>query len=145
MFGLSNFPQTGVQSSAKGVRRRRTASSRRPFFRPSIEGLEVRIAPAATTTTTTLASDINPSVFGQTVTFTATVAAVAPGTGTPTVAAVAPGTGTPTGKVQFVIDGTNFGAPVALDTTGTASIGDSIPTSNGLFLAEKTTLGVRVG
>ena len=36
------------------------------------------------TTTTTLAASVNPSVFGQSVTFTATVAAVAPGSGTPT-------------------------------------------------------------
>jgi hypothetical protein len=35
-------------------------------------------------TTTGLASSVNPSVYGQTVTFTATVAAVAPGGGTPT-------------------------------------------------------------
>ena len=35
-------------------------------------------------TTTTLASSANPSVYGQSVTFTATVAAVAPGSGTPT-------------------------------------------------------------
>src|SRR5207253_1431361 len=33
---------------------------------------------------TALASSFNPSVFGQSVTFTATVAAVAPGAGTPT-------------------------------------------------------------
>src|SRR5206468_2322236 len=35
-------------------------------------------------TTTTLASSTNPSVFGQSVTFTATVAATVPGAGTPT-------------------------------------------------------------
>src|SRR5262249_38725691 len=35
-------------------------------------------------TTTTLASSASPSVLGRPVTFTATVAAVAPGTGTPT-------------------------------------------------------------
>jgi autotransporter-associated beta strand protein len=35
-------------------------------------------------TMTTLTSSINPSVFGQAVTFTATVAPVSPGTGTPT-------------------------------------------------------------
>ena len=35
-------------------------------------------------TTTSLASSLNPSVFGQSVTFTATVAAVSPGAGTPT-------------------------------------------------------------
>src|SRR5262249_58469792 len=35
-------------------------------------------------TRTTVVSSHNPSVFGQSVTFTATVAAVAPGSGTPT-------------------------------------------------------------
>jgi hypothetical protein len=35
-------------------------------------------------TTTAVASSTNPSIFGQSVTFTATVAAVAPGSGTPT-------------------------------------------------------------
>jgi hypothetical protein len=36
------------------------------------------------TTTTTVASSLNPSVYGQSVTFTATVTAKAPGSGTPT-------------------------------------------------------------
>jgi|GEM_PF-1187038 len=53
-------------------------------------------------TTTTVASSLNPSVFGQSVSFSATVATVAPGVGTPT------------GSVQFAIDGTNFGSPVTL-------------------------------
>ena len=35
-------------------------------------------------TTTALTSSVNPSKFGQSVTFTATVTAVAPGSGTPT-------------------------------------------------------------
>jgi hypothetical protein len=35
-------------------------------------------------TTTTLTSSLNPSMSGQSVTFTATVAATAPGSGTPT-------------------------------------------------------------
>jgi len=35
-------------------------------------------------TTTTVATSVNPSVYGQSVTFTATVAAVAPGSGAPT-------------------------------------------------------------
>src|SRR5207253_402671 len=35
-------------------------------------------------TTTAVASSANPSAFGQSVTFTATVAATAPGAGTPT-------------------------------------------------------------
>src|SRR5207237_10260234 len=48
-------------------------------------------------TTTAITSSGNPSCFGQAITFTATVSAVAPGSGTP------PGT------VQFRIDGNNFG------------------------------------
>jgi uncharacterized repeat protein (TIGR01451 family) len=53
-------------------------------------------------TTTTLTSSVNPSVYGQSVTFTATVSAVAPGAGTPI------------GTVQFLDNGTPMGAPVAL-------------------------------
>jgi len=44
-------------------------------------------------------ADINPSVFGQAVSFTATVTSTA---------------GTPTGVVQFTLNGGNLGAPVAL-------------------------------
>ncbi len=47
----------------------------------------------AATTSTTVSADHSPSVFGQSVTFTATVAA----TGN--------GSGTPTGQVQFALDG----------------------------------------
>jgi hypothetical protein len=54
------------------------------------------------TTTTSVASDTNPSVFGQAVTFTATVSTVAPGSGTAT------------GTVQFMDGGINLGAPVTL-------------------------------
>jgi hypothetical protein len=53
-------------------------------------------------TTTAVASSVNPSVFGQSVVFTATVAAVLPGTGTPT------------GTVQFQTNGVNFGSVVTL-------------------------------
>ena len=53
------------------------------------------------TTTTTLGASVNPSVAGQSVTFTATVAAVAPGSGLPS------------GTVIFVIDGVSQ-PPVAL-------------------------------
>jgi uncharacterized repeat protein (TIGR01451 family) len=51
---------------------------------------------------TAVSSSVNPSVFGQAVTFSATVAAVSPGAGTPT------------GTVQFKTNGVNFGSPVAL-------------------------------
>ncbi len=53
-------------------------------------------------TTTTVASSLNPSLINQSVTFTATVAPVAPATVTPT------------GTVQFKINGAAFGAPVVL-------------------------------
>ncbi|MGH7344719.1 MAG: Ig-like domain repeat protein [Candidatus Rokuibacteriota bacterium] len=63
-------------------------------------------------TTTTVTSSANPSVFGQGVGFTATVAADAPGAGTPG------------GSVQFKVDGSNFGAPVTL-MGGTATSGST--------------------
>src|SRR5262249_24017977 len=50
---------------------------------------------------TTVSSSLNPTLFGRSVTFTATVT----GTG-----------GTPTGTVQFIIDGSAFGAPVTLSS-----------------------------
>jgi uncharacterized protein (TIGR03437 family) len=62
-------------------------------------GFEYTVARASTTTVVT--SNVNPSVSGQPVTFTATVAAVAPGAGTPT------------GSVAFTVDGTPQ-APVTL-------------------------------
>ena len=48
---------------------------------------------------TAVGSSVNPSIYGQNVVFTATVSG---------------GSGTPTGSVQFQVDGTNLGAPVAL-------------------------------
>ena len=61
-------------------------------------------------TTTGVTSSVNPSAFGQSVTFTATVT---------------PGSGSgQTGTVQFVIDGSNFGNPVTL-SGGTAQTSTS--------------------
>jgi hypothetical protein len=57
-------------------------------------------------TTTTLASSANPSTYGQTVTFTATVAS---------------GAGAPGGSVQFKVDGVNLGSAVSL-SSGQASL-----------------------
>ncbi|HEU5001873.1 MAG TPA: Ig-like domain repeat protein [Actinomycetota bacterium] len=65
-------------------------------FTASSGGLTQTVTKAATTTTVT--SAVNPSVFGQPVTFTATVAPVPPATGTPT------------GTVEFFADGTSFGS-----------------------------------
>jgi large repetitive protein len=58
-------------------------------------------------TTTTVASSLNPSVYGQSVSFTAVVS------GSP---------GTPSGTVQFYIDSSAFGSPVTL-SSGSASSG----------------------
>jgi hypothetical protein len=69
---------------------------------PSL-GVLHEVTPASTSTA--VGSSVTPSVFGQEVTFTATVTS---------------GVGTPAGSVQFVVDGTNYGAPVAL-SGGTAS------------------------
>ncbi|RPJ39196.1 MAG: hypothetical protein EHM35_02925 [Planctomycetaceae bacterium] len=51
--------------------------------------------------TTTLSSSSNPSTYGQSITFTATVTATI---------------GTPTGTVQFYADGSPLGAPMALSS-----------------------------
>ena len=72
------------------------------------------IAKAATTTT--VASSLNPSALGESVTFTATVIGPA-------------GTGTPTGAVQFKIDGANSGGPVTLSAGGTAQLTPSTLTA----------------
>src|SRR5687767_7629126 len=67
---------------------------------------------ASTATTTAVTSSQDPSVYGQAVTFTATV--------TPT-SGVTP----PTGSVQFQIDGVNFGAPVTLSPSGSNGVANS--------------------
>ena len=63
-------------------------------------------------TTTTLDSAPNPSVLGQTVTFTATVAATAPGTG-------------PTGTVNFLEGGNTLASGVTLDGSDQATFATS--------------------
>jgi hypothetical protein len=76
----------------------------------------VTVNPAATTVA--LASSVNPAVTGQAVTFTAKVAAVAPGGGTPT------------GTVTFQ-DGNVVLATVAVGTGGTASFTTSFAATGG--------------
>jgi len=60
-------------------------------------GSAVQVANIVANTTTALTSSVNPSVFGQSVTFTATVAPVSPGAGTAT------------GSVEFFNGGTSLG------------------------------------
>jgi Bacterial Ig-like domain (group 3) len=76
--------------------------------------------------TTTLSSSANPSAFGQTVTFTAQVAATAPGTGIPT------------GSVTF-LDGTTELATVALTAAGSASVSTSALTRGSHSITAKYT------
>ena len=58
--------------------------------------------------TTALTSSVNPTVFGQSTTFTATV--------------TKPGGGTPTGTVQFSVDGSPSDSPQNVNASGVASI-----------------------
>src|SRR5262249_20136769 len=109
-------PVTGAQSSLSSA-----------GLLSQVEGIRAFHATAQiAATTTTVASSANPSVFGQSVTFTATVA---PNAG---------GSGTPTGMVQFQIDGTNFGSPVSLNgglatSLATSSLSASAHTVTALY------------
>ncbi|MFJ2199277.1 IPT/TIG domain-containing protein [Streptomyces violaceusniger] len=81
-------------------------------FHPSTGTGSHTVAQAATTTTVTSSPD--PSVFGQPVTLTATVAAVPPGVGIPT------------GSVTFTISGTGGGTLTgALNAGGVATVTSS--------------------
>ncbi len=73
-----------------------------------------------TGSTASVTSTLNPSTYGQAVSFTATVASI-----------TSEGGATPTGSVQFAIDGTNFGSPVTLS-------GSSATLTNVSTLAEGT-------
>jgi predicted metal-binding membrane protein len=75
-------------------------------YAPVQTRVTVNVAQADTSTKVT--SSANPAVFGQQVVFTATV------TNTSGAGVVS------TGTVQFVLDGANYGAPVAVDATGHA-------------------------
>ncbi len=69
----------------------------------------VTVTKAAATTVVT--SNVNPSVHGQSVTFTATVTRSSAGTGA-----------VPSGTVQFKVDGVNLGGARTLNAAGVATI-----------------------
>jgi hypothetical protein len=72
----------------------------------------------AAATTTTVVSSASPASVGQSITFTATVAAAPPGAGTPS------------GTVQFMLDNAAFGSPVAL-VNGSATSGSISTLTSG--------------
>ena len=75
-------------------------------------------------TLTTVSSSQNPSIFGTSVFFTATVVGAGAGAGNPS-----------GGSVQFKIDSVNFGAPVAL-VAGSASSSSTTTLSVGNHIVE---------
>ena len=75
-------------------------------------------------TLTTVSSSLNPSTFGESVSFTATVVGTGAGVGNPS-----------GGAVQFKIDGVDFGVPVAL-TAGSATSGATSSLSAGNHTVE---------
>src|SRR5262249_5528411 len=91
----------------------------------ALPGGQVVTGPSSTTTTTTVSYSGNPSVLGQSVTFTATISVTGPGTGTPT------------GSVQFQIDTNSpvtvpLSASTATFTTSSLTVGTHTVTANYL-------------
>jgi hypothetical protein len=82
----------------------------------SIDSGTLTVASTSVNTTTGVSSSLNPSLFGQSVSFTATVSP-------------ASGATPPTGSVQFVVDGVNFGSAVALNPSGSNGVATSLPTA----------------
>ncbi|HEX3840160.1 MAG TPA: Ig-like domain-containing protein [Acidimicrobiales bacterium] len=107
----ANLPITGVPRGAT-----LTTSYAGGFY--GATSVNTPFTVTADPTTTSVASSANPTVFGQSTTFTATVAST-----------VAGETFDNGGTVQFAVGGTNFGAPVSI-SGGAASIADAaIPVS----------------
>src|SRR5579884_2333395 len=80
-----------------------------------------------TATTTSVVSSLNPSTYGTGVSFTATVTRTA-------------GSGTPTGSVQFKIDGSPFGGPVALGAPTTSTSATAVSGSTSTLKAGSHTI-----
>jgi hypothetical protein len=102
-------------------------------YRGGASGQDVVLSAVTRSTITTVSGSPNPSVYGQPVTFTATVAAANPGAGVPT------------GSVQFQIDGVNFGAPVPLaagraTSAATATLPAGAHTVTALYSGDATFL-----
>lgn len=96
-------------------------------FGPATSGAVNQVVTTGSTTTALTVAP-NPAAVGNTVTFSATVTATAPATGTPT------------GNVTFSANGTPIGAAVALDSTGKATV-----TSSALPAASHTIVATYAG
>ncbi len=105
--GVATLSTAALQTGAHTITAVYTPATN--TFKPSTSGNLAHTVQAADTTTTVVSSK-NPSVLGETITLTATVAAQAPGAGTPT------------GTVQFRDGATNLGAAVPLNASGQAAL-----------------------
>jgi hypothetical protein len=87
-------------------------------------GSATQVVQSGSSTTTTVGSSPNPSVFGQAVTFTGTVSS---------------GAGTPTGTVTFLEGATVLASAVAVDATGHASVSSpTLPAGTHVITANFT-------
>ncbi|MGN6472575.1 MAG: Ig-like domain repeat protein [Mycobacteriales bacterium] len=93
--------------------------------RASATPVERDIVIQKATPTVAVTSSANPAVYGQPLTFTATLTNPV----------------TTTGNVQFNIDGVDVGSPVALGSGGTASYSPSTPLSVGTHTVKATYAG----
>ena len=91
----------------------------------STQTINLTATGVAAGTTTTVVGTPNPSVYSQTVVFTAVV--------TPTV-----GTAVPTGSVQFSVDGTAVGGPVTLSNGSAAYANNSLSVGSHTITAVYT-------
>ncbi len=99
-----------------------------PFDQYTVSGEVVSQTVQEDATSAALTVSPSPAAYGQPVTFTATLSAAAPGAGTPG------------GTVQFLVDGQDFGAPVAV-SGGTATSTDSTPLPAGTHVVSVITSG----
>jgi hypothetical protein len=115
--GPGQIPSVGPGGGGGGARMNTTGTQLGGAGRAGqIRFVYTGAAPAGTNTTTTVTTSGSPSAFGQSVTFTATIA--------PSI-----GSDVPTGTVQFKTNGVALGSPVTVTTgtspNGTASISTS--------------------
>jgi len=112
------LPSGGLPALAIGTHSFTASYGGDSRYNPSTTGAAVTDVVALAQTATSVASSSAPSVYGQPVTFTATVAVSAPGAGAPT------------GTVSFT-DGSNLLGSVALGAGGTATLTTALPLSVG--------------